>query len=84
MAVTLYQHQHFGGDSLFTKVNIPDLRGWNFNDRTSSLQVTDETATVYEDIKYGGAHRDLRPGNYNLADLERLGINNDTISSIVV
>jgi hypothetical protein len=85
MAVTIYDGPNFdGGQSLFSKVNERDLRYWDMNDKTSSIEVTGNTATVYEDINYGGRHWDLRPGKYDLHELADIGIPNNAISSFVV
>lgn len=41
-------------------------------------------ATVYQDINYGGYSVNLEVGEYRLADLERLGVKNDDITSVKV
>jgi hypothetical protein len=83
MAVTLYQLDHAGGDSLTFNDSVGDLRAYNFNDRTSSITVTNQAAVFYEDINYGGRHWTLDPGKYTTAELEKLGIHDNSISSFV-
>jgi Beta/Gamma crystallin len=84
MAVTLYEDDHAGGAKAGPySESRSDLRSvaGDFNDRTSSLTVTDHKATFYEDINFGGAKQSLEPGKYTLAELEAHGIPNDWISS---
>jgi hypothetical protein len=83
MAVTLWQNEHFGGVGLVSHDSVADLRNWNFNDKASAIQVTNQAAVMYEDVNFGGHHWTLNPGRYDLDDLHRLGIPNDTISSFV-
>jgi hypothetical protein len=84
MAVTLYQHDQFGGEKAGPySESRSDLRSvaGGFNDETSSIVVTDHKATFYEDINFGGAKQALEPGRYTLSELEAHGIPNDWISS---
>jgi hypothetical protein len=83
MAVTLYEFDHAGGDSLTFYDAVEDLRAWNFSDRTSAISVTGHAAVFYEGINFGGRHWTLDPGNYTTAELEHRGIHNNSISSFV-
>jgi len=55
----LYQHAYAGGRSLViygancNNQGVPDLRDYNFNDITSSLDNSCPTVTLYFDIDYG-------------------------------
>lgn len=65
------------------KVKVPTISQW-YNEYTGTGTGTSNVATVYEHINYGGKSLALAPGKYNMADLERAGILNDTISSVKV
>jgi Beta/Gamma crystallin len=85
MAVTIYSGPNFnGGQSLFSKVSEPNLKYWDMNDKTSSIEVTGSSATFYEDIDYRGRSWTLPPGQYDLRELAALRIPRNTISSFVV
>ncbi|MBN3943584.1 MAG: beta/gamma crystallin-related protein [Nostoc sp.] len=60
-----------------------DLRIYNFNDQTSSIFIAgNESWVFYQDINKRGRAVTLTPGSYYLADLQRRGILNDSISSL--
>ncbi|BAY47999.1 hypothetical protein SAMD00079811_56180 [Scytonema sp. HK-05] len=83
----LYENDGFNqGDSgrrLTFYEGTDDLRIYNFNDETSSIKITgDKSWVFYPDINNQGAPVTLRPGEYNLSQLQQRGIRNDSISSL--
>ncbi len=64
----LYQHSHGGGNSLViygancNNQGVPDLRDYNFNDITSSLDNSCPTVTLYFDINYGAPEQSYSNG----------------------
>jgi hypothetical protein len=79
----LYQDDNFGGRRLQFFNRESDLRNWDFNDKTSSIQIVgNERWTFYRDILFGGSRVTLGPGSYRLRDLQARGIPNDSISSL--
>ena len=64
----LYQHAPPGGRSLViygancNNQGVPDLRDYNFNDITSSLDNSCPTVTLYFDINYGGPQQSYPNG----------------------
>jgi hypothetical protein len=84
MAVTFYQDEHFAGQSLSSNHSVPELGFLGFNDAASSIRVTGQSATFYEDSFYRSDHWTLQSGSYDLADLNKLGIPNDELSSFIV
>lgn len=77
--VTVYDDVNFQGASVTIRDDAPDLRGFNFNDRISSLQMAPgDSWEVCENTNFGGrcavlngSERDLRGRGWN-----------DTISSM--
>ncbi len=89
--ITIYEHHRFGGRSLTFSGNDSCLVNDRFNDTLSSLKIRKiqppprpGVATVYQHCNYGGYGINLQPGNYDLADLNRLGIRNDDLSALKV
>lgn len=64
----LYEHAPPGGRSLViygancNNQGVPDLRDYNFNDITSSLDNSCPTVTLYFDINYGGPQQSYPNG----------------------
>jgi uncharacterized protein YcfJ len=77
--VTLYEDSDFGGRSITTQQPLASLNGARFNDRASSVVVTNDRWEVCEDVRYGGRCVVLRQGNY--PSLAAMGLN-DRISSV--
>jgi uncharacterized protein YcfJ len=77
--ITLYENQDFQGKSVTAQAQIPSLQSYGFNDRISSVIVTDPRWEVCEDNRYRGHCVVLRPGRY--PSLTSMGLNN-RISSI--
>jgi hypothetical protein len=79
----LYEHAGFQGRRLQFFNGENDLRAWDFNDKTSSIQIVgNEQWTFYEHINREGKPVTLGPGEYSLYRLNQLGIPNDSISSL--
>jgi len=79
----LYQDDNFRGRKLQFFNRESDLRNWNFNDKTSSLEIVgNERWEFYKHISFGGYPVTLGRGRYTLTDLQRRGISNDSISSL--
>jgi putative hemolysin len=94
-----YEHHNFSGRSVNFKGNDSCLVDNDFNDRISSIKVRKarparpvptrqapnaSAASVYQHCDYRGYHVQLSEGNYDLNQLERMGIKNDDLSSIKV
>jgi hypothetical protein len=90
MAVYLYEDDGLQGsyeafeesDSDLTDDPMTSSESWN--DQASSLWITEDAATFYEDIDNGGRSWELEPGAYDLQEMEAAGIPNDAISSFTV
>lgn len=86
--ITAYQHHHFGGRSIKLRSSDSCLVNNGFNDTISSIKVKrvapPSTATVYQHCNYGGYGVKLAPGNYDLRQLNQMGVRNDDLSSIRV
>jgi hypothetical protein len=79
----LYLDDNFKGRRLQFFDRESDLRDWNFSDETSSIKIVgNERWTFYQDILFKGPSVTLGRGSYTLTDLRRLGIPNDSISSL--
>ena len=76
--VTFYENQNFQGRTFSTEKKVNDLGRSGYNDRASSITVTNERWEVCEDAEFRGQCLVLRPGNY--PNLDSLGLN-DRISS---
>ncbi|MES2785775.1 MAG: beta/gamma crystallin-related protein [Pseudomonadota bacterium] len=80
--VTLYQVENLRGRAITATGDIPNLEGYGFNDRASSIEVTGDRRDrweVCEGAGYTGRCAVLRPGAYNT--ILSLGLNN-RISSV--
>lgn len=80
-AAKLYKDDGFSPKPKTFNIGTKDLRGFGFNDETSSL-VLNETWVFYPDINFRGTPVSLTKGSYNKAQLESAGIKNDSISSL--
>lgn len=81
-AAKLYRDDGFGPNPPKTfNLGTKNLRGFNFNDQTSSL-VIDEPWVFYEHINFTGKAVILGRGSYNTSQLAARGIRNDSISSL--
>jgi hypothetical protein len=79
----LYEHAGFQGRRLQFFNGADNLGAWDFNDKTSSIQIVgNEQWTFYEHINREGKPVTLGPGEYSLYRLNQLGIRNDSISSL--
>ncbi|HSX62283.1 MAG TPA: phosphatidylinositol-specific phospholipase C domain-containing protein [Tahibacter sp.] len=81
LMVTLYEHGLKAGASIVLTSDTPKLSTYNFDNRVSSMVVSVQGAAVYEHSDYTGRMQILRPGSYNLSDLN---LDNDSISSLRV
>ncbi|HPJ29788.1 MAG TPA: beta/gamma crystallin-related protein [Methanothrix sp.] len=82
LRVILFEHANFGGTSRTYTTDTPYV-GNDFNDKTSSIIVVDEskTVTIYEHSNYQGKSQTMGVGRY---DMGALAIGNDKLSSIKV
>lgn len=76
--VTFYQEPGFQGRAFSSQRQISNFDRFGFNDRASSVAVTNERWEVCEDARFTGRCVVLRPGQY--PSLEAMGLN-DGISS---
>jgi hypothetical protein len=82
-AAFLYEHDGFRGTKKTFYEGSDWLGNWNFNDKTSSIEITGTKSWVfYPNINTTGTPVTLRPGSYNLSQLQARGIQNDSISSL--
>jgi hypothetical protein len=82
-AAFLHKDDGFQGQKLRFFEGTDDLRRYNFNDETSSIEITgDKSWVFYLHTDKKGKAVTLRPGSYNLAQLQQRGIRNDSISSL--
>ncbi len=82
-AAFLYQNDGFQGRKLTFYEGTDDLRRYDFNDKTSSIEITgDKSWVFYQNIDNEGKAVTLSPGSYNLYQLQQKGISNDWISSL--
>lgn len=77
--VTLYERDGFRGPSFSTGQPLADFSRQGFNDRASSIVVTDGPWEVCDDVGFAGRCTVLRPGRY--ANLVAMGLDN-RISSV--
>lgn len=76
--VTFYEHSNFEGRAFTTPNRVDDFRRFGFNDRFSSVVVTNQPWEVCEHVEFGGQCVVLRPGRYrSLAEMRM----NDRLSS---
>lgn len=86
-AAYLYENDGFNQGNPGRRLTFYEGTDWlghyNFNDKTSSIKITgDKSWVFYPDINNQGAPVTLRPGEYNLSQLQQRGIRNDSISSL--
>jgi len=62
--VTFYENENFRGRSYTTDREIENIRSGGFNNRASSIVVTNDRWTVCENAQFGGRCATLRPGRY--------------------
>ena len=76
-----------GDDAVFSPGNYPnmvDIRGKDFNDKASCIEVPNGAgAVVFTEAGFGGSYRVFLPGQYNLESTAYSGLNKN-ISSIRV
>jgi hypothetical protein len=77
--ITLFEHDNFGGRTLPSNGNIPNLANSGFNDVASSAVVRSGTWQVCDDAYFRGRCVTLNPGRY--PSLGQMGMN-DRISSV--
>lgn len=77
--ITFYEDQGFQGRSFSTKKQVNDMDRFGFNNRASSVTVTQERWEVCEDARFRGPCVVLRPGKY--ATLATMGLNNHISSA---
>jgi hypothetical protein len=87
-SITLYDGPSFGIiPEQVIETDIGDLSQLNFNNKTSSLTVNDGVWLLapgknFSDPPGGSKKIILTPGAYKKADLERLGLKDNTLSSV--
>ncbi|MEH2459688.1 beta/gamma crystallin-related protein [Nostoc sp.] len=77
--ITLYNDSNFGGDALGSDTDISDLSATAYNDKASSINITQGQWAFYTDANYQGTSVILNPGSYS--SVENVGLPNDAISS---
>lgn len=77
--VTFYEREGYGGVTFRTDRPVDDLQRQRYNDRASSIVVTDGAWEVCEDAGFNGRCAVLQPGRY--PTLTTVGLN-DRISSV--
>jgi uncharacterized protein YcfJ len=77
--ISFYENEGFSGRSFTTQKPVQDFTRFGFNDRASSVIVTNERWEVCDDARFGGRCMVLRPGRY--PSLQAMGLN-DRISSV--
>ena len=81
MTIKLYEHADFKGRELTLHDSTPDLRKLDFNDKASSVVVSEGQWKLWEHINYTGKFFVVGPGRYDIAVI-REKIGNDVISSV--
>jgi hypothetical protein len=76
--VTFYESEHFRGRTFASRVQVNNFHRSGFNDRASSVIVTQGRWQACKDIRFGGRCLVLRQGSYD--SLSGMGMN-DRISS---
>jgi uncharacterized protein YcfJ len=76
---TFYEHEGFQGRSFTAQGAVGNLQRFGFNDRASSVVVTNDRWEVCEDAGFRGRCVFLRPGQYPA--LSAMGLN-DRVSSV--
>ena len=77
--VTFYQGEEFQGRAFSSEQRIANLERLGFNDRASSVMVTNERWEVCEDARFSGRCVVLRPGQY--ATPSSMGLDNGISSA---
>lgn len=77
--ITFYEHEGFRGRVHTTQGALDNFRGWDFNDRASSVVVDAGRWEVCEGVGFSGRCAVLRPGAYDR--LGAMGLN-DRLSSV--
>jgi uncharacterized protein YcfJ len=77
--ITFYEREGFQGRSFNTSRTVPDFQRFGFNDRASSVIVSDARWEVCQDAAFKGRCVVLRPGQY--PSLAAMGLN-DRVSSV--
>lgn len=72
--VTIFEFEGFAGQSFSTRRQVGNLERFGFNDRASSIIVTDERWEVCDERRFRGRCVVLRPGEY--PSLASMGLNN--------
>ena len=90
-AVTLFDDGFFNPNKgkLGVNTDFNDLGVFNFNNKTSSIDINRGTWTLYpqKDFKDGPGPSKaitLSPGKYNVNDLQQRGLKDNTLSSIFI
>ena len=79
--IQLYEHAGFQGRELILHNSTPDLRKLDFNDKASSVVVSEGQWKLWEHVNYTGKFFIVGPGRYDIAVI-REKIGNDVISSV--
>ena len=77
--ISFYEHQGFEGRAFTTQRQIGNFARFGFNDRASSVVVSQDRWEVCEDARFNGQCVVLRPGRY--PSLAAMGLN-DRVSSV--
>ena len=77
--VTFYEREGFRGTSFVAERAVDDFQRQRFNDRASSVVVTDGAWEICEDAQFNGRCAVLQPGRYG--SLTSVGLN-DRVSSV--
>jgi uncharacterized protein YcfJ len=80
--ITFFEAEYFGGRSFTASQSTADFRSTGFNDRASSVVVTDERWEVCADPHFNGQCMVLRPGRY--PSLAEIGMNDQVSSARVI
>ena len=77
-SITLYQEDHYGGDSRDVRDDQPDLDWIHFDDRVSSVEVHSGVWELCSDSRYRGRCITV---DHDIGKLDRMGMD-DRISSV--
>lgn len=98
MSITVYENDFLRGDSASTGGDVQCIDNGDFASRITSVSVSgegvadvatpakvaSEGVTVFTECAYKGQSATLREGEYNNAQINELGIQNNTISALQV
>jgi len=98
MSITVYENDFLRGDSASTGGDVACIDSGDFANRITSVSVSGDGVaniatpakvaasgvTVFTDCAYKGQSATLREGDYNNAQLNELGIQNNSISALQV